>query len=120
MKPGSELDAKVCAAVGIAATHWSKRGSSVQVRLAPQQQGTFEETELIRLVYPPVSTDETAAFRVVAAMREKGFSFSLNHPTGADEEAYADFYTTHSWGAHGETVAHAICMAALKALRISG
>src|SRR5688572_4057559 len=97
MNPGPETDAAVCAAVGIAALKsygyriacpdfytipTADYRTHIEEMMSPHRdtipmwcpKTTLLEVDYVDPVYPPVSTDIAAAWRVVEAMRARGYS----------------------------------------------
>lgn len=118
MGPGPELDAAVCAAVGI----------------APYEvEAPTNVFENYVLEYPPVSTDIAAAWRVLDAMKNRValYVFPAGNrgaawycgPLDTDERnafnaAKAGRCGVARAGVFAATLPEAICRAALKALRV--
>jgi hypothetical protein len=100
MNPGPELDAQVCAAVGIAKNDNPLEGD----------------------VYPPVSTDIAAAWLVVEKL---DFPFRLERipecMVEGDSSRHAAEFHVDNWitGDESDTPAEAICRAALQALGVA-
>lgn len=123
MEPGPELDAAVCAAVGIVPLAWFRCCDGFRQAYPTEEQAITAIRpgfhQWIEPAYPPVSTDLAAAWRVVEALCGKGYSYEVGSNLGGHTRAR--FYVigkSHAYSDIGISVPYAICLAALKALGV--
>lgn len=123
MEPGRELDALVAEKV----MGWEQVQDPPHTYIAYNTPTGFRLPEEI----PAYSTDLNAAWKVVEAMRRRGFWCQMRTPFGTPEQklddgCWAGFtpHGTSGWNGKPDnwtsapTAPHAICLAALKAVGV--
>lgn len=122
MKPGPEMDATVCVALGIAPVEWQVRQSYMMVLFETSASAEEHVRRFggdITIVYPPVSTDIAAAWLVVEALRAKGWRYLIRDDYAEENVVFwKQHHEDGGWHA-AEALPEAICRACLKALGVA-
>ena len=116
LQPGRDLDAKIATLMGWYNIRWiESEGKSEMV-------GEYQGLRYAWAIFPRYSTDIAAAWQVVDALYERGYNVALNCYHGWEtrhECEIAPDADPQRWqNANADTMPHAICLAALKAVGV--